>query len=79
MAAEKNLNAPSELSQLDKMQNWYEENGRIINAAVLSILTIILLLIAYTNIYKPKQEALAQDAILSALKREATSFSAACS
>ncbi len=66
MAAEKDPNASSELSQLDKMQNWYEKNGRILNAAVLSILAIILLLIAYTNIYKPKQEAAAQDAIFKA-------------
>ncbi|MFT4969885.1 MAG: putative negative regulator of RcsB-dependent stress response [Chitinophagales bacterium] len=66
MAAEKNPKAASELSQLDRLQNWYEANGKMVNIAVLSILAIILLLIAYTNIYKPKRETAAQDAIFKA-------------
>lgn len=66
MAAEKNPKATSELSQLDRLQNWYEANGKIVNIAILAVLAIILLLIAYTNFYKPKREAAAQDAIFKA-------------
>lgn len=50
-----------ELSQLDKLQNWYETNGKNVNIALLVIFSLILLVIAYKNIYQPKQEAAAQD------------------
>ena len=66
MAAEKNTNASTDLSQLDQLQNWYEENGKIVNIAIVSVLAVVLLLIGYTNIYKPKREAAAQDAIFKA-------------
>ena len=66
MAAEKDNKAVSELSQLDRLQNWYEENGKMVNIAIIAILALVLLLIGYTNVYKPKREAAAQDAIFKA-------------
>ncbi|MDA8979691.1 tetratricopeptide repeat protein [Chitinophagales bacterium] len=66
MSAEKNTNASTDLSQLDQLQNWYEENGKIVNIALVSLLAVILLLIGYTNVYQPKKEAAAQDAIFKA-------------
>jgi predicted negative regulator of RcsB-dependent stress response len=50
-----------ELSQLDKLQNWYETNGKKVNIALLGFFAFILLVIAYHNVYQPKQEAAAQD------------------
>lgn len=64
MAAQKNDGA--ELSQLDKLQNWYEANGKMVNIVVLVVLSLILLLIAYKNIYQPKQEAAAKEMIFKA-------------
>jgi TolA-binding protein len=66
MSAEKKTNASTDLSQLDQLQNWYEENGKIVNIALVSLLAVILLLIGYTNVYQPKKEAAAQDAIFKA-------------
>lgn len=66
MSAEKNTNASTDLSQLDQLQNWYEENGKIVNIALVSLLAVILLLIGYTNVYQPKKETAAQDAIFKA-------------
>lgn len=66
MAAEKKPKAPSELSQLDRLQNWYEANGKLVNFTILGVLAVILLLIAYMNVYKPKREAAAQDTIFKA-------------
>ena len=66
MSAEKKTNASTDLSQLDQLQNWYEENGKIVNIALVSLLAVILLLIGYTNVYQPKKETAAQDAIFKA-------------
>lgn len=55
-----------ELSQLDKLQNWYEQNANIANIAVGVVLALILAVIAYKNWYQPKQELAAQNAIFKA-------------
>lgn len=55
-----------ELSALDRLQNWYEKNGKIFNIAVIAVLAIVLLGLAYTNYYKPKRELAAQNAIYKA-------------
>lgn len=52
-----------ELSQLDKLQNWYEENANIANIAVAVVLVLILAVIAYKNWYQPKQELAAQNVL----------------
>jgi predicted negative regulator of RcsB-dependent stress response len=55
------VNENRELSQLDKLQNWYETNGKKVNIALVVLFSLILLIIAYNNVYQPKQEAAAQD------------------
>ena len=59
-------NDGAELSQLDKLQNWYEANGKMVNIVVMVVLALILLLIGYKNVYKPKREAAAQELIFKA-------------
>ena len=55
-----------ELTQLDKLQNWYEANGKTVNIVLLVLFSLILLVIAYNKVYKPKQEAAAQDMLFKA-------------
>lgn len=66
MSTKKNEHHTAELSALDKLQNWYEKNGKVFNIAVITILALILLALAYTNYYKPKRELAAQNAIFKA-------------
>lgn len=66
MSTKKNEQHTVELSALDKLQNWYERNGKIFNIAVIAILALVLLVLAYTNYYKPKRELAAQNAIYKA-------------
>lgn len=66
MATEKQDHHVAQLSQLDKLQNWYEENANIVNIAVGVVLVLILAVIAYKNWYQPKQELAAQNAIFKA-------------
>ena len=66
MSTEKQTENAVELSQLDKLQNWYEENANIANIVVAVILALVLIVIAYQNWYQPKQELAAQNAIFKA-------------
>lgn len=55
-----------ELSQLDKLQNWYESNAKNVNIALGVVLALLVLGIGYKTWYKPKREAAAQEAIFKA-------------
>lgn len=66
MSTEKQDQNLVELSQLDKLQNWYEENANIANIVVGVVLLLVLAVIAYKNWYQPKQELAAQNAIFKA-------------
>lgn len=68
MADEKSTGAAghAELSQLDKLQKWYETNAKNANIALGASLAVLILLIAYFSWYKPHRESLAQDAIFKA-------------
>lgn len=65
MSGSKKEHTP-ELSTLDKIQNWYEENGNIANIVLGAVLALILLFIAYNNVWKPKKELAAAEAIFKA-------------
>jgi len=66
MSTEKQTENVVELSQLDKLLNWYEENANKVNIAVGVLLVFVLAIIAYKNWYQPKQELAAQNAIFKA-------------
>lgn len=55
-----------DLSQLDKLQNWYEENAKKVNIAIIVVLALLVMLVAYKFWLQPKREAAAQDAIFQA-------------
>lgn len=68
MAEEKTVktHAANELSQLDKLQNWYEANQKNVNIGLGVVGALVLLLMFYTLYYKPQREMAAQDAIFKA-------------
>ncbi|MGB1247318.1 MAG: tetratricopeptide repeat protein [Chitinophagales bacterium] len=66
MAEEKEIIEGVELTAVDKLQDFYEKNGTVVNVVVIGLLLLVIGGLFYMNVWKPKKEVAAQEAIFMA-------------